>query len=372
MEQSHITIIGAGVVGLAVAARLSKKHKDIIVLEQHDGFGRETSSRNSEVIHAGFYYPADSLKARLCVAGNHLLYELCAANNIPHNKIGKIVIANSVAEQEKVHSLFEQGKKNGVPDLGLLSKQQVLAMEPNIRAELGLHSPSTGIVDTHALMKYFEAAATARSVTMGYNCSVKAVQKIGEGYLVTVRDADGEEMEIASEIVINCAGLSSDKIAATAGIDVAKRGYAIHPCKGEYFSVSNRHRGKLSRLVYPAPTPISLGIHAVLKLDGSFKLGPNAFYVDKIDYDVDPSHRRDFFQTAKGYLPFLEMDDLSPDQSGIRPKIQAEGEGFKDFIIREERDKRLPGFIDLIGIESPGLTAAPAMAEHVGDMVDGL
>ena len=372
MEQSHIIIIGAGVAGLAIASRLSKKYKDIILLEQHDGFGRETSSRNSEVIHAGFYYPSDSLKAKLCVAGNRMLYELCEKNGIPYKKIGKIVIANTREEAKRVHTLFTQGKENGVPGLEMLTGEQVLAREPNIKAELGLWSPTTGIVDTHVLMKYFETAAMAQSVTIGYNCRVQGVQREGDGYSVAVLDADGEEMEIRSRIVINCAGLSSGAVAAMAGIDTAKEGYTIHPCKGEYFSVSNRHRGRLAHLVYPAPTAISLGIHAVLKLDGSLRLGPNALYVDKIDYDVDPSHRQDFFNTAKAYLPFLEFDDLSPDQSGIRPKTQAEGVAFRDFIVCEEKAKGLPGFIDLVGIESPGLTAAPAIAEYVAEIVERL
>jgi L-2-hydroxyglutarate oxidase LhgO len=221
-------------------------------------------------------------------------------------------------------------------------------------------------------MKYFETAAMAQSVTIGYNCRVQGVRREGEGYSVSVLDADGEEMEIRSDIVINSAGLSSGAVAAMAGIDTGKDGYTIHPCKGEYFSVSNRHRGRLAHLVYPAPTAISLGIHAVLKLDGSLKLGPNALYVDKIDYDVDPSHRQEFFSSAKTFMPFLELDDLSPDQSGIRPKTQVEGEVFRDFIICEEKAKGLPGFIDLVGIESPGLTAAPAIAEYVEKIVEGL
>jgi L-2-hydroxyglutarate oxidase LhgO len=219
-------------------------------------------------------------------------------------------------------------------------------------------------------MKYFETAATAQSVTIGYNCRVQGVRREGDGYSVAVLDADGGEMEIRSPIVINSAGLASGAIAAMAGIDTEKHGYVIHPCKGEYFSVSNRHRGRLAHLVYPAPTAISLGIHAVIKLDGSLKLGPNAFYVDKTDYGVDPSHWQEFFTAAKAYLPFLEIDDLSPDQSGIRPKTQAEGVAFRDFILCHEKEKRLPGFIDLVGIESPGLTAAPAIAEYVAEIVD--
>jgi L-2-hydroxyglutarate oxidase LhgO len=373
MEKSTITIIGAGVVGLAVACRLCETYKNIILLEQHDSFGRETSSRNSEVIHAGFYYPQDSLKARLCVSGNRMLYELCAAHSIPHKKMGKIVVANSGLEIEKLHSLLAQGEKNGVPGCELLTKDLVKTLEPSVEAQLGLLSPSTGIVDTHLLMKYFETRSLVSGVTIGYNCRVTHLARDGGGYVVTLLDADNEEMEIGSEIVINCAGLKSDAVAAMAGIDTENASYTIRPCKGEYFSVSNRHRGRLSRLVYPAPTPISLGIHAVLKLDGSLKLGPNAFYVESsAEYDVDPSHQKEFFEAARTYLPFLAYEDLSPDTSGIRPKTQTKDGAFRDFEIRQEQDRGFPNLINLVGIESPGLTAAPAIAEHVFAMVNAL
>jgi L-2-hydroxyglutarate oxidase LhgO len=373
LEKATITIIGAGVVGLAVACRLGETYKNIILLEQHDGFGRETSSRNSEVIHAGFYYPQDSLKARLCVSGNRMMYDLCDAHAIPHKKTGKIVVANTGREIEKLHFLLAQGEKNGVPGCTLLTKDMVKTLEPSVDAQLGLLSPSTGIVDTHLLMKHFETRSLLLGVTIGYNCRVTRLARDVLGYVVTLLDADNEEMEIGSEIVINCAGLKSDAVAAMAGIDTEKASYVIHPCKGEYFNVSNRHRGRLSRLVYPAPTPISLGVHAVLKLDGSLKLGPNAFYVGpSADYDVDPSHQKDFFDAARSYLPFLAFDDLSPDMSGIRPKIQTKNGAFRDFEIRQEQDRGFPNLINLVGIESPGLTAAPAIAEHVCDMVNAL
>jgi L-2-hydroxyglutarate oxidase LhgO len=322
------------------------------------------------VIHAGFYYEEHSLKAALCVKSNPLLYELCAKNNVPHKRLGKIVIGNTEKEIEKVQRLFVQGQKNGVPDLALLSKHEVRDKEPLINAEIGLYSPSTGIVDSHVLMKYFETKALTHGVTIGYNCRVTGLSFNSNQYCINVLDADGEEMQLTSEMVINCAGLSCDEIAAMVGIDVAANSYTIHPCKGEYFNVAAKHRNKLSHLVYPAPTPISLGIHAVLKLDGSLKLGPNAFYVtNKEDYTVDPAHREGFFATAKAYLPFLEYNDLSPDMSGIRPKTQGPGDAARDFIIREERDKGLPGLINLIGIESPGLTSAVGIAEMVNEMI---
>ncbi|MBN2188557.1 MAG: FAD-dependent oxidoreductase, partial [Chitinispirillaceae bacterium] len=179
------------------------------------------------------------------------------------------------------------------------------------------------------------------------------------------KDTDGSPLIIACETVINCAGLWADKVAAMAGIDTVKAGYTIRYCKGEYFSVSNRHRGKLSRLVYPAPTQVSLGIHGVLGLDGSMRLGPSAVYVDELNYDVDAGHRREFFESARTLFPFLEESDLSPDQSGIRPKLQEAGGPFRDFVIRDEADKGLPGFINLVGIESPGLTSALSIARYI-------
>jgi L-2-hydroxyglutarate oxidase LhgO len=218
-------------------------------------------------------------------------------------------------------------------------------------------------------MKRLEQRATGRGATVAYNCEVIGVSRATDGYEVTVRDADGSPLALACANVVNAAGLSADKVAAMAGIDIEKAGYRIHYCKGEYFSVSTRHRGKLGRLVYPAPTAISLGIHGVLGLDGSLRLGPNAFYVSEINYDVDASHRQEFFASAVQLFPFLEENDLAADMAGIRPKLQYGGESFHDFVIRDESDRGLPGFIDLVGMESPGLTSALAIARQVKEMV---
>ena len=369
MEKTGAVIIGAGAVGCAVAERLSVVKKEIIVVERHDAFGRETSSRNSEVIHAGFYYPSSSLKASLCVEGSRLMYEFCRECGIPHKACGKIVVAATPEEEKKIIALFEQGNASGVPGLSLVGAKRIRELEPAIRGRVGLVSGSTGIFDTHAFMKRLEQRAADRGVTFAYNCEATAIARVSGGYEVTVKDVDGSLLSMHCDTVINCAGLSADKVAAMAGIDTAKAGYHIYYCKGEYFSVSNRHRGKLSRLVYPAPTQVSLGIHGVLGLDGSFRLGPSAFYVDELNYDVDAAHRHDFFESARTLFPFLEEDDLSPDQSGIRPKLQQGGGPFCDFVIRDEGDKGLPGFIDLIGIESPGLTSALSIARYVEKLV---
>jgi L-2-hydroxyglutarate oxidase LhgO len=372
MEKVDITIIGAGVIGLSIAERLSRLDKEIILVEKHDGFGWETSSRNSEVIHVGLYYPSDSLKAKLSVQGNRDLYELCEKFNIPCNKMGKLLIANTEEEMEEIERILKQGEENGVSGLKILNKKEIGEIEPNVRAEKALMSPETGIIDSHQLMRYFEKKAQDNNATIAYNCEVVGLRKNNGSFTLDIQDADGETFDLESEIVINAAGLYSDKIASLAGIDTEQAGYKLHFCKGEYFSVSGRHSDKLSRLVYPAPTPISLGIHSVLLLDGSLKLGPNAFYLDSIDYDVDLSHQQEFFESAKTYLPFIELDDLSPDMSGIRPKLQGDGEDFRDFVIRDESDKGLKGLVNLIGIESPGLTAAPAIAAYVEGIVKNL
>jgi len=365
MEKVDIVIIGAGVVGLAIAWKLSSHKKEIVVLERHDSFGRETSSRNSEVTHAGMYYPADSLKARLCVEGNRLIRELCQEYNIPHAMTGKIIVANNDDEKNKIEFLFDQGNRNGVFGLRLLNKRSILSLEPHVLAAAGLWSPTTGIVDSHRLMNFFAQSAGDAGVTIAYACTVAGLQKVPTGYRVEIRDTTGETVFMASEVVINAAGLGADQIAAMAGIDIDAAGYRLHPCKGEYFAVADRHRGKLAHLVYPAPTVISLGVHSVLKLDGSLKLGPNAFYVDTLNYDIDVSHRREFYESTRKYLPFIEYKDLQPDMAGIRAKLQAADETFRDFVIREESNRGLPGLVNLIGLESPALTASPAIARYV-------
>lgn len=370
MDRVDVVVIGAGVVGLAIAQRLSGRTSELVVLERHDRFGCDTSSRNSEVIHAGLYYPADTLKARLCVAGNRQLYELCARHGIGHCAIGKYVIANSTRDIEKINHLFEQGTANGVTGLQMVSKEQIQLAEPNVCAKTALFSPCTGIVDSHGLMKFFATSATEKGAIIAYQSTVEAIEKRSVDYVVRFRESDGTLAEIAASTVINAAGLYADSVAAMAGMDIDKCGYRLHPCKGEYFAVANHHRGKLKHLVYPAPTHISLGTHAVLRLDGSMQLGPSAFYVDEISYDVDAGHRDEFYQAAVDHFPFIKPDDLSPYMAGIRPKLQNSQDNFKDFVICEESDSGLPGFINLVGIESPGLTSATAIAEYVDALVE--
>jgi len=357
-DKVGITIIGAGVIGLAIARELSKVHSEILVLEKNEGYGMETSSRNSEVIHAGLYYPPDSFKLKLCLEGNRLLYELCEKHNIKHKRYGKLVVATEDKEEHEIQDIFENTRKNGVPEVSLKTKEEIAKLEPNVFARSGMYSGTTGVIDSHGLMRYFHDEAASRGVMFGFNSEVTSIRKVAGGY--SIKTKAGEEIE--SEIVINSAGLSSDKIARLVGIEA----YHLYYCKGDYFSISGA-KGMLNRLVYPVPHEkgYGLGVHATLDLDGEIRLGPDATYVDEISYDIDESKAEEFYQAAKKYLPWVRKEKLRPDTSGMRPKLQGPDDEVKDFVIKED----LPGFINLIGIESPGLTASPAIAREVGRLV---
>ena len=367
-------IIGAGVVGLAVAAELSKEFNDrsLVLLERHSKFGQETSSRNSEVIHAGIYYPTGSLKAKLCVEGNHLLYQFCQEWGIPHQQIGKLIIARNEKEIQALESILAQGQKNGVTDLVLLDKDQITKLEPNIRATAAILSPSTGIIDSHKLMLRLEWMAIEQGAIIAYNHELIGVDSKGNGYCVTYRNPAGQLESIHCNWLINCAGLNSDQIFSCLGINIDDIGYRIHPCKGEYFCVSNSKSALVSRLIYPPPLKEleGLGIHATKTLDGRLRFGPNAIYVDKLDYDVDEDHAQEFYNSVNTYLPFLKYSDLHPDMAGIRPKIQAPGDPFRDFIVCHEVERGFEGLINLIGIESPGLTSSLTLAKMVRSLID--
>ncbi|MBN2531792.1 MAG: NAD(P)/FAD-dependent oxidoreductase [Spirochaetales bacterium] len=365
MEKVDCIIIGAGVVGLAIAHKLGNEKREILLLERHKHFGQETSSRNSEVIHAGIYYPAGTLKAELCVSGWHLLYEFCKTNNIPYKKTGKLIVAVHNNDEILLDSLFNKGRGNGVEDLSLITEKQLKTMEPHANATCALYSPSTGILDSHRLMKKLEASASNKGVMCVYGCEVKGVEYNGIDFFVDVVDLQGEKSKIRADVVINSAGLASDTIAQMAGIDIDKEKYRIYFSRGEYFKINGFPPWYMNHLVYPPPGKTSLGIHTVLDLQGQLKLGPNAFYVDAIDYHVDEKHVYSFYHSVKPFLPFIKPGNLSPDMAGIRAKRQAPGVDFADFIITGENDKGLPGLINCIGIESPGLTSCLAIAEYV-------
>jgi L-2-hydroxyglutarate oxidase LhgO len=368
MEQVDTTIIGAGAVGLAIAHELSNTGQNIVAVERNDSFGKETSSRNSEVVHGGIYYPEGSLKASLCVEGRKLVYEICRREGIPFRKTGKIIVAPTPSRIPDLERLKKRGDANGVENLRMLDKRELAVLEPDVRAEAGLLSPETGIFDTHGFMAYLERKAS-NSVTFAYRCEVDGIDRKGDGYVISIKDADGERYRLKSRTVINAAGLGAERIAQMAGIDTVEARYTIYPCKGEYFRLRPGKGKSLSHLIYPPPTDTSLRTHTVLDLQGGIKLGPNAFYVDAIDYSVDEAHRRDFYLGVKDFLPFIEEEDLTPDMAGIRPKLYRTGEPMRDFAIREEADRGLPGFINLIGIESPGLTASPAIGSYVARLL---
>ena len=373
LDRVDITIIGAGVVGLAIAAQVAAKNRNVYVLEKNETFGRETSSRNSGVIHAGIYYPAGTLKARLCVEGNRMLYELCGRCSIPHRQSGKLIVATSDDEVAQLESLMSKGQRNGADGLMMISRRQMKALEPEVEGVAALLSPSTGIVDAHALMRYYLSTAQDANTHIAFNTEVVGIERRNDSYKVSVKDGSGN-FSITSRIVINCAGLQSDKVAAMAGIDVDRAGYRLHYCKGEYFSVGGGKARKIHHLVYPVPLPrlTGVGIHATLDMEGRMLLGPSAEFVDSVDYAIDDRNRRMFYDGVKVFLPFIEYDELAPEMAGVRPKLQGPKDDIRDFVIREESDKGLPGLINLIGIESPGLTASPAIAQYVSGMLDGV
>lgn len=370
-DRVDITIIGAGVIGLAIAAQVGGEDREVYVLEKNETFGQEISSRHSEIIHAGIYYPEGSLKARTCVTGNRILYELCERYGIGHRRLGKLIVATSDEESGELQVLLGRGQRNGARGLRMLSKQELRKLEPNITGVAAILSPSTGIIDSHALMKHFVASARGRGVQIVYQTKVVGIERVADGYELKVEDSTGT-FSFTTGLLVNCAGLQSDKVAELAGIDIAKAGYQLHYCKGEYFSVGRGKDTLVKRLIYPVPLPglTGVGIHVTFDLGGRMRLGPSVHYVDSIDYTVDDQHKSLFYDSAKKLLPFLEYDDLEPERAGIRPKLQEPGGDFRDFVIREESDKGLPGFINLIGIESPGLTASPAIAEYVGSLVE--
>ncbi len=372
MEKIDILVIGAGVVGLAVAKELSFIRKDIIIIEKNKSFGQETSSRNSEVIHGGMYYPSGTLKAELCINGRHLLYQLCNEKKIPYKKVGKLIIATDKDELSALEAILSQGKSNGVKGLQIITEMQIKKLEPKVSGIAALYSPETGIIDSHRLMDYLLTAAKENGVVIAYNAEVTAIKNNNDGYRVTIKN-NGEIVEIKALVVINCAGLDSDIIAGMIGVDILKEKYNLYYCKGQYFRVRPEKSKFINRLVYPVPLPKSggLGIHATLDLAGSLRLGPDDNYLSSRikDYSVDGNRKNYFFSSVVKFLPFLEEVDLTPDLSGIRPKLQPRGGEFRDFIIHDEADKGFSGFINLIGIESPGLTASLAIARMVKNMV---
>lgn len=365
-------VVGAGVVGLACARELAARHHQVILIERHERFGVEASSRNSEVVHAGIYYPAGTLKATLCARGNRSLYAWCAAHDVPHRRVGKLVVAAAAAEEVHLETILRQARENGVETLRAISAHEARAIEPHVRATAAIWSPDSGIVDSHVLMASLLADAAARGCTVAWRHAVVGVDPINGGYRVAAESGSGERADVSARWVVNSAGLEADAVAAMAGFDVEACGYRLHYARGHYFRVHPRKGGLASHLIYPVPDRAGLGIHVTVDLAGGIRLGPDVEYLSERvqDYRVVAVLREKFYAAAARYLDGLEPHDLAPDLAGIRPKLQGPGEGFRDFVVREEVGRGRPGWVNLVGIESPGLTCALEIGAMVGDLLE--
>jgi len=364
-------VIGAGVVGLAIGRELALGGREVIVLEKNAAIGEETSARNSEVIHAGIYYPPGSVKARLCVAGRQRLYAYCEEKGVAHRRCGKLIVATHEAQRTKLESLRHTAESNGVRDLAWLDSQEIAVLEPNVRAVAGLWSPSTGIVDSHALM----LALLGDLERAGGSLALRARWTAGErtGELVRLScDVDGEATEIRARVVVNAAGLHALDVArllALPGPPLPQPRYA----KGNYFAC--RGQSPFTHLVYPVPEDGGLGIHATLDLPGRTRFGPNVEWLPAgtraadLDYAVDPRLAATFYAAIKTYWPRIRADSLEPAYAGVRPKISGPGEPAADFQIRALATPGSPSVVQLFGIESPGLTASLALAAEVATLL---
>ena len=361
MEQVDAVVVGAGVVGLAVARALALAGREVLVLDAAEGIGTETSSRNSEVIHAGIYYPAGSLIARSCVEGKHRLYRYCAERGVPHSNCGKLIVATTEEEAGKLEGIRQRAAANGVPDLRLLSRAEALAMEPALHCTAALHSPSTGVVDSHAFMLSLQGDAEHAGAVFAFHAPVVGGRATEDGVEITVGGA--EPMALRARLLVNSAGLHAPRLARSiAGMPEALVPTAYY-AKGNYFTLAMR--SPFSRLIYPVPVPGGLGTHLTIDLGGQARFGPDVEWVDGIDYAVDPKRGESFYAAIRRYWPDLPDGALAPGYSGIRPKIVPPGAPAQDFVVQGPAAHGVPGLVNLFGIESPGLTASLALADHV-------
>lgn len=360
-ERVECIVIGAGVIGLAVARRLARAGVEVVILERADMIGTETSSRNSEVIHAGIYYPTGSLKARTCVDGKHALYDYCESHGIAHRRCGKIIVATDDSQVEELVALRERATANGVGDLPWLTPADVAGMEPEVYCVAALHSPSTGIVDSHGLMLAFQGEAEERGAMIAYRAPVVGGTVEDDGIVVNV---GGENpMALKAERLVNAAGIWAPAIARTVeGLD-RKTVPPDYLCKGNYYTLSGR--SPFCRPVYPVPEKAGLGVHVTVDLAGQARFGPDVEWVDTIDYDVDPARADAFYAAIRRYWPGLPDGAIQAGYSGIRPKLQAPGGPAADFMLQGPSEHGIDGLVNLYGIESPGLTSSLALADLV-------
>jgi L-2-hydroxyglutarate oxidase LhgO len=366
----EVIVIGAGVVGLACAAELAARGRSVIVVERATRAGQGISSRNSGVIHAGIYYPRGSLKAELCIEGRELLYARARARAIGYRELGKLIVAVDSSELAQLEALRDRAHDNGALEAHMLEGREVAALEPNVRAVAALSSPRTGIIDTHALLDSYRAEAIAHGAWLILASEVVAIEPQRDHALrVTTRGLTGERTTVSAEHVVNAAGLGAAEIAALAGVPIEAAGVTQHLCKGDYFKLASRHRALVSRLIYPVPVHAGLGVHLTLDLEGGVRAGPDTEYIAAPRYDIDAGKRASFGAALRRYVPAVRDEDLEPDYAGIRPKLQGPGEAFRDFVIERASAYGAPGLINLLGIESPGLTASGAIARRVAALL---
>lgn len=360
MFETDAVVVGAGVIGLAIARALALEGLDVIVLESESAIGQHTSSRNSEVIHAGIYYPEGSLKAALCVQGRHRLYQYCESRKIGFRRCGKLIVATNDTEDAEIAKLLAIGQRNGVDDLVRISAAAIHALEPDLRTTAALFSPSTGIVDSHGYMLALQGEIEDAGGRVAFRTPFLSARRDRRGFAVTC--GDGEPLTLTSRILVNSAGLF-----ATA---VAERIEGVPPAhlrrtkwaKGCYFSYGT---SPFRHLVYPVPEPGGLGVHLTLDLGGAAKFGPDVRWVDSIDYSLDSIRRENFARAVSRYWPGVNGEKLQPGYAGIRPKLSGPGEPAADFAIDGPETHGMEGLVNLFGIESPGLTASLAIADGV-------
>lgn len=360
-------VIGAGVVGLAIAKSLAPHCSDLLVLEQQNQVGQGVSSRNSEVIHAGIYYPKDSLKSTLCIRGKEILYDYCAARDVSHNRIGKLIIATSQDEQEQLADIKLRAQNCGVDDLVYWPSAMLKAHEPNIKASAALFSPSTGIINSHELMQAFCADISAHNGTVVTQTQVVSVKK-QDNHFVLLCNINDQPYQLTCRVLINAAGLNAQNLAANTDFINTEFIPALHLCKGSYFSYSKK---AFKHLIYPVPptSKAGLGIHATIDLAGQIKFGPDVEYIANEHYGVDETRKAGFVSAIQRYFPGLDPLQLNPDYAGIRPKLQAPNGKVEDFVIQGQQQHGVTNYVQLFGIESPGLTACLAIAQQVQQLI---
>jgi L-2-hydroxyglutarate oxidase LhgO len=377
-ETLDCVVIGAGVVGLAVARALAQAGREVVVLEAAEGIGTETSSRNSEVIHAGIYYPQGSWKARLCVSGREQLYSYCAERGVPHRRCGKLIVATDTAQEATLLQIQAKARANGVDNLCLLTRAQARALEPDVECTGALLSPSTGIVDSHAFMLALQGDAEHARATFAFHSAVRQGRVVDGGVeLDVVETPEGlgagampgtdAALRVRARTVVNCAGLHAPAVAARIAGPAATLAPRAHYAKGHYFTLAGRHG--FTRLIYPVPVPGGLGVHLTLDLQGQARFGPDVQWVEEIDYSVDAARAEAFYAEVRRYWPGLADGALQPGYAGIRPKIAGPQAPNLDFRFDGPAQHGVPGLYHLFGIESPGLTSALAIGELLCERV---